>query len=639
MVKRMDEVFNCGRSLWWHRTRARLLGTYLHLMKFQSIFCSALLLFGGSFAAAVDLVTKSYQYSQTDASTLVPYTSSTSFPYLITATLAGTATTPSGPITLITPSGVAQPLSFTGTRWELSKGSNSADVFNAVFPDGTYIYTFAGKNITLSMPTNARPNPMVITVSGGTWSNGSLYIDPTQPLTISTAYTQNFVSGRSQIDLIVEGITPAGVPYQVAGVTGTLTQNQVSLVVPANALVPGSLYTINASGTQIVTTDSTTVSGYLIASTYASRTVATLYGGVPAFTVQPTSQTVAPGSTVVFSAATGASGVVYYWMRNGVRITNPSINGTLVLSGIDVVAGTYACVATAISGTITSRTVDLKVVATNNPGRLINLSVLTPLEASEVMTMGTVLGGAGTSGTKALLARAVGPSLAQVGVTGVLPDPQMVLINGTTSAVVASNNDWQGAEALTNAFSQVGAFAYVSATSKDAAIFSPTLASGSYTVQVSDQTGGAGTAIAELYDSTPPASVTAATPRLINVSVRKQIASGTILTAGFVIGGTTAKTVLVRAIGPGLAQFGVGGIMSDPKLALYNGSAKISENDDWGGDVQLTGVGAAVGAFAIQSPTSKDAMLLMTLEPGQYSAQVTGAGAGGVALVEVYDVP
>ena len=120
----------------------------------------------------------------------------------------------------------------------------------------------------------------------------------------------------------------------------------------------------------------------------------------------------------------------------------------------------------------------------------------------------------------------------------------------------------------------------------------------------------------------------------------KQISAGATLTAGFVVGGTTAKTVLVRAIGPGLAQFAVGGTMPDPKLALFNGaSVKIGENDNWGGAAQLTAVGNSVGAFAITTLDSKDAMLLVTLAPGSYSAQVSAADAGGAALVEVYEVP
>jgi hypothetical protein len=74
-------------------------------------------------------------------------------------------------------------------------------------------------------------------------------------------------------------------------------------------------------------------------------------------------------------------------------------------------------------------------------------------------------------------------------------------------------------------------------------------------------------------------------------------------------------------------------------LELFRGSVQIARNDNWGGDAQLTAAGARVGAFAIANSKGADAMLLMTLQPGEYSAVVRGVTGGGTALVEVYDVP
>jgi hypothetical protein len=68
-------------------------------------------------------------------------------------------------------------------------------------------------------------------------------------------------------------------------------------------------------------------------------------------------------------------------------------------------------------------------------------------------------------------------------------------------------------------------------------------------------------------------------------------------------------------------------------------SVKIGESNDWLGTAELTAAFASVGAFALPA-TSKDAALLMTLPPGQYSAQVSGVNnTTGTALVEVYEVP
>ena len=304
-------------------------------------------------------------------------------------------------------------------------------------------------------------------------------------------------------------------------------------------------------------------------------------------------------------------------------------------------AGAYSVVASNASGGTPSFPANLNFAVGNDFGRLGNLSILTDLtETTTDFTMGTVIGGANTTtANKPLLIRAVGPSLVQLGVTGALSDPKLELYAG--QAVVGSNDDWAGTAALKSAFAQVGAFAFTDDSSKDAAIFSPLAPRpGGYTVRVTGAPGAVGRVIAELYDSTAITAFPPSTPRLINVSVRKQIDPGATLTAGFVIAGSTAKTVLVRAIGPGLGVFGVPGVMPDPRLELFNSSSvSIATNDNWGGDPQLTAAGARVGAFKIDNARSADAMLLITLSPGNYSAEVRGVGPGGAALVEVYDVP
>jgi len=150
--------------------------------------------------------------------------------------------------------------------------------------------------------------------------------------------------------------------------------------------------------------------------------------------------------------------------------------------------------------------------------------------------------------------------------------------------------------------------------------------------------------IAEVYDATPGDVFTATTPRLINVSVLKRVGAGTTLTAGFVLDGSSSKTVLVRAIGPtlGLTPFNISGVMADPKLELFDNAtgAKINENNDWAGTATLSAGFTSVGAFPLANASTKDAALLVTVAPGQYSVQVTGAdGGGGIVLVEIYEVP
>ena len=116
------------------------------------------------------------------------------------------------------------------------------------------------------------------------------------------------------------------------------------------------------------------------------------------------------------------------------------------------------------------------------------------------------------------------------------------------------------------------------------------------------------------------------------------------LIAGFVVQGTAPKQLLIRGVGPALAQFGVTGALSDPQLALFQQgvAGTLQQNDNWSSAANATQIAAAasaVGAFALP-PNSKDAALLVTLPPGAYSAQVSGVGnAAGVALVEIYEIP
>ncbi len=270
--------------------------------------------------------------------------------------------------------------------------------------------------------------------------------------------------------------------------------------------------------------------------------------------------------------------------------------------------------------------------------RLVNLSILTSIDTpGDSFTLGTVVGGGGTSGAKPLLVRAAGPSLGALGVGGTLPDPLLELFYGATK--VGENDNWDGATSLSNAFSAVAAFPYASATSKDAAIYNPAVTAGNNSIRVSGVGAATGTVIAELYDSTPTDSYSAATPRLINVSVLKQVGNG--FTVGFVVGGAASRrTILVRAIGPGLAAVGVAsGFVADPKLDLFAGAARIDGNDDWGGTLTLSNAFAQVGAFAVPA-SSKDAALLASLAPGSYTVQVSGAaGTGGQVIVEVYEMP
>lgn len=264
------------------------------------------------------------------------------------------------------------------------------------------------------------------------------------------------------------------------------------------------------------------------------------------------------------------------------------------------------------------------------------LSILTSLDTSgDNFTMGYVVGGRGTTGSKPLIIRAAGPSLGAFGVPGTLDDPKLELFSGTTKT--GENDNWGGATTVADAMTAVGAFAYTGPTSRDAAA-ALSVATGDNSVKVSAVGNGTGAVIAEIYDATPTASFTGTTPRLVNVSVIKQLGPG--FTLGFTVGGGGTKNVLIRAIGPTLSTaFSVGGAVTDPQLTVYSGQTAIASNDNWGGGVTLSSAFSSVAAFALPV-ASRDAAVVSSLAPGNYTVQVSGVGGvTGTILVEIYELP
>ncbi len=160
--------------------------------------------------------------------------------------------------------------------------------------------------------------------------------------------------------------------------------------------------------------------------------------------------------------------------------------------------------------------------------------------------------------------------------------------------------------------------------------------SGIYTVEAASSLGVARSRPSSLV-------VGARVGRLVNLSTRGPVRTGDeIMIAGFVVGGSTPRTVLIRGVGPGLVDLGVPDVLDDPRIALFSGPARILDNDNWGAQaIDAPDVAAAVakvGAFPLAAD-SLDAALVATLVPGHYTVHVTGAGASeGIALAEIYDV-
>jgi len=534
-------------------------------------------------------------------------------------------------------------LSFTeysyGGESDISGGLAQADVLGIYGKYGVYLgcvwilhgspaplYTAAAFNLYLDYDGQ-----------GGRF--GSTSVSETDSDIVNTsAYASVDAAGALHVVVLNKSYTaPADLTFQIGGSSGFSSAN---------------VYAFDASTTNVTARSSGTVAGnrmtYTLAPLTAAHFVFQSSGGAPAFASGPSSQTVASGATAVFTAAANAS--AYQWELNGSALVNgTSVSGAtgpeLVINSVTgASAGTYTCVATNTSGSTTSPSATLTVNATSNPGRLVNISCRAQVGTGpNILIAGFVVGGAGTSGQESLLIRGSGPALIPFKVSGTLPDPQLQLIS-SANAVLGTSEGWGGNAQIAAAAASVNAFTWMAASSHDAALLEG-LPVGAYTAQVAGQSGDTGVALAEVYDTTPAGTYAAATPRLVNISTRAQVGTGgNILIAGFVIGGTTAETVLVRASGPALVPFKVSGTLADPQLKLYQSnpdgsSTLLQTNTGWGGDPEIAAEATRVAAFSWGSSATPDSALLLTLPPGAYTAQVAGAsGDTGIALIEVYEV-
>jgi hypothetical protein len=265
--------------------------------------------------------------------------------------------------------------------------------------------------------------------------------------------------------------------------------------------------------------------------------------------------------------------------------------------------------------------------------RITNLSIRSAqVSARNPLMVGFVITG---SSSKSILVRGVGPTLTQFGLTQVLSDPVLSLYHGAT--LFASNDDWRLADNSAQVAVktlQVGAFP-LPETGLDTALLT-VLSSGAIMAELKGKSDDPGEALLEIYDADAIHSV-----RFVNFSLRMELREGVgFETVGFVVSGNHSKQVLIRAIGPALADYGVTNLLSDPKLALFRHGevTPVHENDDWGGTSELKAAFVATAASAL-SDASRDAALLIALEPGAYLVEVTGVGSlSGSGLIEVYEV-
>ena len=232
---------------------------------------------------------------------------------------------------------------------------------------------------------------------------------------------------------------------------------------------------------------------------------------------------------------------------------------------------------------------------------------------------------------KPVIVRALGPSLGNNGVAGPLLNPTLDL-RGPDGNSVAYNDDWRTDDAAT-----IHATGLQPPDDRESAIVR-NLSPGAYTAIVRGQNNTTGVALFDAYDL---AGTNGA--RLANISSRGNVRTeddviigGIIIGAGSGIDGAGTAHVVVRGLGPSLAQSGVTGWLPDPELQLVDSNgATVIANDDW----QQTQA-AELQASGIAPSDSRECAAIVVLPQGGYTVVVRGKGnATGTALVEAYNVP
>ena len=225
---------------------------------------------------------------------------------------------------------------------------------------------------------------------------------------------------------------------------------------------------------------------------------------------------------------------------------------------------------------------------------------------------------------KRVIIRGIGPSMASVGVTGTVNDPILRLFSASGSPL-AVNDNWQDTQQA-----EIEQTGLQPQDPRESAVV-VTLAPGAYTATVS-ATNGTGVGLVEIYDLT-----TGANGKLANISTRGSVQTAeNVMIGGFILGGTNINpaSVVVRALGPSLAQFGIGNPLVNPTLSVFDSNGQIvASNDNWGDGPNQ----AQLQAIHLAPTHPAESAVLATLPQGQYTAVVAGLnGSTGIGLIEVY---
>src|SRR5438874_11041470 len=359
--------------------------------------------------------------------------------------------------------------------------------------------------------------------------------------------------------------------------------------------------------------------------TIARAATVTVMVGPGGFFFKPSSVTIHPGDTVVWtwsssghSSTSGSPG-----MPSGLWDSLILNQGATFMHTFNT-AGSfpYYCVPHgACCGMVGSVTVVGAVGATGiglvevfklpSASPLVNISTrLNVMTGDNVLIGGFIIGG---PDNKKVVLRAIGPSLSNppFNLSGVLADPTIEL-HDDTGAIIATNDNWKDTQQA-----DIAATRLAPTNDFESAILQ-TLAPGAYTAIVRGKNGGTGVGLVEVYDADP--SVNA---ELTNISTRGFVGTGdNVMIGGFIVGGGGSATVVVPAIGPSLSNppFNLTGVLQDPTLSLFGANGVIiASNDNWKDTQQ-----AELQATGLAPTDDHESAILVTLPAGSFTVIVRG---------------
>jgi hypothetical protein len=254
--------------------------------------------------------------------------------------------------------------------------------------------------------------------------------------------------------------------------------------------------------------------------------------------------------------------------------------------------------------------------------QLLNISTRLRVETDDdALIGGFIITG---NAAKPVIIRALGPSLAQFGLTDLLANPVLEL-RAANGSLLMSNNNWKETQQA-----EIQNSGVAPSNDLESAIIT-TLAPGNYTAVVRGDQNATGIGVVEVYDLNQ-----AVDSLLANISSRGLVRTGNnVMIGGFIVGGGTSSTkVALRAIGPSLSQQGVANPLADPTLELRDGNgALLIANDNWKDDPAQA---AELITIGIQPQNDSESALIATLPAGPSTGIVAGKGEIGIAVVEVY---